>query len=427
MFSNISRTLNSNKYKKWTLLSFWLLVLSLSWLVEAKAEEKPVGMIIGVTGEILYRSTTDTPVASKDKLGETKLASFSPWEKVKFKQPVYAKDEFKTSKRSRLKIKFSDNSLMALGPNSKMEVSKYVYNKKKNLRQGVMKISYGLSMYIVNKTQKNKKSNFNLISPTANLAARGTQGYVSSSDKVTYLANQAGAMDSSSSDPNIKGSQTVGAMKKNSIEAGKPPTVPTDLTNNDLAAVRNVVMGQIGASSALIKDLTQTVPTQSEPEKSKESDSSKESSDQKSGSDKKSKEADDSNNKKDSEDSKSAEKSSDSKEKGDTKKEGDSEESEEGDSESSESSEGGDSSEGGGDDSGGDSADSGGDSGGDSSSSSDSGGGDSGSSSGGGDSGGGFSESFTATGSSGGGGGGGSDFSPVNNPFSPAALSSCSG
>ena len=160
MFSNISRTLNSNKYKKWTLLSFWMLVLSLSWLVEAKAEEKPVGLIIGVTGEILYRTASDTPVASKDKPGETKLASFTPWEKVKFKQPVYAKDEFKTSKRSRLKIKFSDNSLMALGPNSKMQVGSYVFNKKKKLRQGVMKISYGLSMYIVNKTQKNKKSNF---------------------------------------------------------------------------------------------------------------------------------------------------------------------------------------------------------------------------------------------------------------------------
>ncbi len=365
MFSNISRTLNSNKYKKWTLLSFWMLVLSLSWLVEAKAEEEPVGTIIGVSGEILYRTAGDDPVASKDKPGETKLASFTPWEKVKFKQPVYAKDEFKTSKRSRLKIKFNDNSLMALGPNSKMQVGSYVFSKKKKLRQGVMKISYGLSMYIVNKTQRNKNSSFRIVSPTANLAARGTQGYVSSSDKITYLANQAGAMDSSSSDPNIKGNQLVGAMKKNSIPAGQPPTPPTNLTNNDLSAVRNVVMGPIGINpnNPIIKDLTQTAPVQKKKAaKSKTSDKS-----------------------------------------GGTK--GDS--SEEGDSESSESSEGGDSG-----DSGGDSADSGGDSGG-----GDSGGGD----------GGGFADSFTSTGSSGGGGSGGGDFAPVNNPFSPAALSSCSG
>lgn len=381
MFSDILRILNSNKYKKWTLLSFWMLVLSLSWLVEAKAEEKPVGQIIGVIGEILYRSATDapdTPIAGKEKPGDTKLVSFSPWEKVKFKQPVYSKDEFKTSKRSRLKIKFNDNSLMALGPNSKMQVDKYYYDKKKKLRQGVMKISYGLSMYIVNKSQKNKQSNFQLVSPTANLAARGTQGYVSSSDKITYLANQAGAMDTSNSDPNVKGNQLVGAMRKNSIPRGQPPTPPTNLSNNELSAVRNVVMGPIGVNpnNPIIQDLTQTAPVQKQ--KPKES-------------------------------------------KKDDKGGGKSDSGEEGNGEKSDGEGGDDSGGSGGDDSGGDSADSGGgDSGG-----GDSGGGDSGGSSGGGDSGGGFAESFSAAGSAAGGGGG--DFAPVNNPFSPAALSSCSG
>ncbi len=390
MFSNFAQLINSNKYKKWTLLSFWMLILSLSWLVEAKAEEKPVGQILGVIGEIQYRTATDTPdtpVAIKEKTGDAKLVSFSPWKKVVFKQPVYAKDEFKTSKRSRLKIKFNDNSLMALGPNSKMQVGSYIYNKEKKLRQGVMKVSYGLSMYIVNKSQRNKRSSFRIVSPTANLAARGTQGYVSSSDKMTYLANQAGAMDSSSSDPNIAGNELVGAMKKNSIPKGKPPTPPTNLSNNELNSVRGVVMGPSGINpnNPLIKDQTQTAPAKKK--KSKES------------------KKDDSGGKK-------------------SDKEGDSD-SEEGDSESSDSSEGGDDSGGDSESSdsseGGDSGDSGSDS-----SSSDSGGGDSG----GGDSGGGggFAESFTATGSSAGGaGGGGGDFAPVNNPFSPAALSSCSG
>lgn len=358
-----------------------MLILSVSWLVEAKAEEKPVGKILGVIGQIEYRSAVDTPVADKGKPGETKLASFSPWKKAVFKQPVYAKDEFKTAKRSRLKIIFSDKSLIAIGPNSKMQVASYVFNKKKKLRKGVINVARGLTMYIVNKSQKNKNSKFRIVSPTANLAARGTQGYVSSSDKVTYIANQTGAMETSNSDPTVAGSELVGAMKKNSVSKGQPPTAAKNLTNNELTAVRSVVMGPSGINpnNKFIKDKTQTNTTKKK--KSKKTKKSKSGGKKKGGD-----------------------------------KEGES-------SEESDSSEGGDS----GDSSseGGDSSDSGGDSNSDSSSSSDSGG-SSGGDSGGGD-GGSFADSFSAAGSSGGDSGGGGDFSPVNNSFSVSTVDSCSG
>ena len=115
-------------------------------------------------------------------------------EKIKKKQPVYAKDRFRTSRKSRLKILFADKSLMALGPRSEMTVESYLYKPKDKLRQGVINIAHGLSMYIVNKSQKNKKSNFRIVSPTGNLAARGTQGYISVGPEKTLVANQAGTV-----------------------------------------------------------------------------------------------------------------------------------------------------------------------------------------------------------------------------------------
>jgi hypothetical protein len=50
-------------------------------------------------------------------------------------------------------------------------------------------IAKGFAMYIINKSQKNPKFNFNIISPVANLSSRGTHGYISSFFGETIVAN----------------------------------------------------------------------------------------------------------------------------------------------------------------------------------------------------------------------------------------------
>ena len=86
-------------------------------------------VFLATTNQIIAPRITGLPVAQA-KPGEVRSASFEPWKKVESLQPVFAKDRFRTSRKSRLKIKFADNSLIALGPNSIMEVSSYLFNKK---------------------------------------------------------------------------------------------------------------------------------------------------------------------------------------------------------------------------------------------------------------------------------------------------------
>ncbi len=216
-------------------------------------EEKPIGTIIGIIGTVQMRAAGSSKPVAKANPGKLQIkpVSFDPdavWQTAKFKQEVYASDEFRTKRGSRLKIKFDDNSLLALGPNSLMSIGSYRMNKAQKLRQGVINVAKGLSMYIINKSQKNKQSSFKVITPTANLSSRGTFGFISSSANKTIVANKTGAMSASNIDPNIAGSQLVGANSVSTIPQGQPPTVPQTMSNSNFNAISSVVLGRIGTS-----------------------------------------------------------------------------------------------------------------------------------------------------------------------------------
>lgn len=236
------------------------------------AQEKPVGKIISIKGfvEVLVSE----PVAEA-KPGEVKKVAAEVWQQVKKKRPIYAKDKFRTGRKSRLKILFEDNSLMALGPRTKISVESYLYKPEDKLRQGVINVAHGLSMYIVNKSQKNKDSVFRIVSPTGNLAARGTFGFVSSSATKTIVANKTGAMSASNVDPNVAGSQLVGANSVSTIPQGQAPTVPQTMSNNGFKTISSVVLGRIGTSlpSSMLKEKSGSTSTSKSDSDSDDGDS----------------------------------------------------------------------------------------------------------------------------------------------------------
>ena len=209
---------------------------------QSVAAENPVGKIIGITGTIEYLPAGSEPVAEA-KPGEVQRVSFEKWEKVKFHQAVYAKDTFRTARKSRLKILLSDNSLIALGPNSEVKVESYLFNKEDKLRQGVIKMAHGLSMYIVNKSQTHKNSSFRMVTPTANIAARGTQGYTSASERNTFVANLFSSVDTSNINPEIRKVVTLGANEGNNIPKDGPPTPAKPITPETMKQINIMVMG----------------------------------------------------------------------------------------------------------------------------------------------------------------------------------------
>ena len=226
---------------------FLYFVVFLLTSVSAFAEEKPVGKIISIIGMVEYRSASGSEEVADSKAGKVKPVAFTPWDKTKPHQLVYAKDIFRTSRKSRLKILFNDKSLIALGPKSKMKVASYIYKPEEKLRRGVINVAQGLAMYVINKSQKHKKSSFRIVTPTANIAARGTQGYISSSGSQTLVGNQAGAVEVGNVDLSVAGTALVEAMMKSIIPLGKSPTDPTPLTEAELNQIRNVIVAYVGS------------------------------------------------------------------------------------------------------------------------------------------------------------------------------------
>ena len=214
-----------------------------------------MGRILAVIGTVKYFVGKDSS-ASRGTPGEVKRVAFEPWQNVKKRQPVYATDQFRTGRKSRLKVLFSDNSLMALGPGAEIAVTAYRTQPESKLRQGIIGVKRGLAMYIVNKSQNNKKSFLKIVTPTANIGARGTQGYVAASDERTLLANQAGAVGVKSSDPDIDTQVNVGPMMKTVVRAGVAPIPPRPLSANELSTFRSFVVGDLafsgGSENALI-------------------------------------------------------------------------------------------------------------------------------------------------------------------------------
>lgn len=93
---------------------------------------------------------------------------------VKLHDEVMFKDVIQTQNESRTKALFHDDSMLTVGENSRVEIDEYIYNPEKNVRQAVVKLMQGQVRALVNKVFKANGSRFEIHTPSAVAAARGT-------------------------------------------------------------------------------------------------------------------------------------------------------------------------------------------------------------------------------------------------------------
>ncbi len=93
---------------------------------------------------------------------------------VKLHDGVLFKDVIQTQHESRTKALFQDDSMLTVGENSRVEIDEYIYNPEKNVRQAVVKLMQGQVRALVSKVFKANGSRFEIHTPSAVAAARGT-------------------------------------------------------------------------------------------------------------------------------------------------------------------------------------------------------------------------------------------------------------
>src|SRR5216117_3140672 len=93
---------------------------------------------------------------------------------VKLRESVYFKDVIETQADSRAKALFDDDSILTVGENSRVEVSAYIYDPANNQRSSVLRLIQGKARALVGKLFAGLGSKFEVHTPTAVAAARGT-------------------------------------------------------------------------------------------------------------------------------------------------------------------------------------------------------------------------------------------------------------
>lgn len=93
---------------------------------------------------------------------------------VKLHDEVMFRDVIQTDKESRTKAFFQDDSILTVGENSRVEITEYIYDPQANLRRSVVKVMQGQVRALVSKVFKSNGSRFEVHTPSAVAAARGT-------------------------------------------------------------------------------------------------------------------------------------------------------------------------------------------------------------------------------------------------------------
>lgn len=154
-------------------------------------------------GVLLLSATgawADAPPSPKDQIDvgiftavEGKVAVTHPGlEKsvsVKIQDGVLFKDVIETDKESRTKALLNDDSILTVGEHSRVEITEHIYDPSKGVRSVVLNLVKGQVRALVGKAFTGSGSKFEIHTPTAVAAARGTYFIVFHINGVSGISN----------------------------------------------------------------------------------------------------------------------------------------------------------------------------------------------------------------------------------------------
>jgi hypothetical protein len=189
---------------------------------------------------------------------------------VKLREDVYFKDVIETQASSRTKALFEDDSILTVGENSRVEVNEFIYDPANNQRSTILRLFQGKARALVGKLFAGLGSRFEVHTPTAVAAARGTYFVVWIEEKASQKMgmNEIGTVRPMSlqgievadlqtggtgvanigSSGNVaftSGGQTVVVPPGNYSIAlrGEPPSKPEKITSNAPLGVTDAIQG----------------------------------------------------------------------------------------------------------------------------------------------------------------------------------------
>lgn len=191
---------------------FWSLVgislISASSLASAsETKENGIGFYTAVQGQVSVMHPSDARALP-----------------VKLHDTVLFKDVIQTHNESRTRAFFQDDSMLTVGENSRVEIDEYIYDPDQNVRRAIVKLMQGQVRALVSKVFKANGSKFEIHTPSAVAAARGTYFTVWVANGQSGIINigEKGRVDFTSGGTTV----AVDPGFFSIAEEGKTPSVP---------------------------------------------------------------------------------------------------------------------------------------------------------------------------------------------------------
>ena len=120
-------------------------------------------------------SATDESAGSlRNKKGDVLIERSGNIVKAEDGTPVYPNDTVKTGADGSVGIIFKDNARISLGPNSRLELKKFVFQPAQGQFSMVNKLAKGTASFVSGKMTKLSPESVVLETPTSTIGVRGT-------------------------------------------------------------------------------------------------------------------------------------------------------------------------------------------------------------------------------------------------------------
>jgi hypothetical protein len=194
--------------KLWAILALLLLILALAAVSQAAI----VGRFIMVEGQVDLL-----------KLGKV------PATPARVNAGVEPGDVIRTKSKAKTQIKFVDDSLVTLAPESRMAVADFVYDADQGYRRAVLRFFKGVIHTVVTRLYKVQEPDFLMETHTAVLGVRGTENYTVLLPSATgaYLID--GLLQVRSNNPKFPVIQLLKMMEYSTIPLDLPASLPRQI------------------------------------------------------------------------------------------------------------------------------------------------------------------------------------------------------
>jgi hypothetical protein len=137
----------------------------------------PILFFVVLLATVVYASEESSGSLRK-KNGDVRIERNGNIVKAEDGIPVYSNDTIRTGADGSVGIIFKDNSRISLGPNSRLDLKKFVFKPAQGQFSKVDKLAKGTASFVSGKMTKLSPESVILETPTSTIGVRGTTYYV---------------------------------------------------------------------------------------------------------------------------------------------------------------------------------------------------------------------------------------------------------